>query len=150
MADHITNVLKSAGDFSLVEVLQPFITDGDLDFEKVIASPTGLPAEQLMEWRKENWGVKTNSFNCFDFDDDGIVFYTDWEPCIPLVEKLSQITGKDFEYFYAHEGKCFFGSVDVTPEKSEVRCYDYYNVPKDLKDMFFEEEEEEFLEEEEE
>ena len=119
MPNYCANELVIKGSASDInEVVSQILTEGNLDFEKIIPSPATpeecdkryllqsqmgiMPTENKLWfnwylWNRENWGTKWNAWDTQVSDiihtEDGkakiiINFFTAWVPAIPVMEEL--------------------------------------------------------------
>lgn len=89
------------------------------DFNSVFPIPKEILKDEnswLTEWCIKNWGTKWNSYDNqinFDYERLNINFYTAWEPCIPVIEKLIEIHPEfKFEFYYEERGCDISGKVN--------------------------------------
>jgi len=88
------------------------------DFDRVYATPQRLlycDGPGLLEWSLKYWGTKWNSYDTqitFDYGNLCLTFYTAWDPCIPIVEKLIEDHPElSFEFYYEEPGNDFSGEL---------------------------------------
>lgn len=134
MPNHITNIVSVAGKQSLKTLLAGFLHDEAevLDFNKVIPMPdaVGFRNENLplspqsntaiarayesnerlygfknwYEWSVVKWGTK---WNCYEFSwltEKKCTFLTAWSPPDPILQKISDVTGKRIRNRWVDEG----------------------------------------------
>jgi len=138
------------GDLSLIadyistqKVEWSSLPDTYLDFEKILPTPPKI--EDWYDWRNENWGTRSNSYEG-QAQDEGISFNTAWSPPIGVIVALSKRIGKSLRLIYDEPGMDFCGEfiVDVDGRGYTDRVYSpRSDAPKHLKnDLMIDEEEE--------
>lgn len=72
-------------------------------------------AKDWYDWSWANWGTKWNSYDG-SLGDDGMSFYTAWEPPIPVIAKLSKKINKPLRLAFIDEGWGFVGYFIAYPD----------------------------------
>lgn len=63
-------------------------------------------------WCVEKWGTKWNAYDCSDWTENALSFYTAWSPPIPVIEQLSKkFPSLTLTLKYADEGGGFLGII---------------------------------------
>lgn len=110
------------------------LPDTFLDFEKIIPMPPEVK-DNWYDWRDENWGTRSNSYDGV-VGDEGISFNTAWSPPSPVIAALSKQIGKPLRLTYEETGMDFCGEVLANPDGTFIdNCYSPRSkAPDELKD----------------
>jgi len=145
MPNHCNNQLTLASGEDLLSVLNPYLThkgediigcqEYDFDFNKIIPEPKP-EVEDWYGWRLENWGTKWEGYEGrFNEDQTAFSFSTAWNPPLPIIKKLAEITGQTLVLGYIEEGMFFCGKYTASPEEDYDEFYnDIKSAPQELKD----------------
>jgi hypothetical protein len=117
------------------------LPDVFLDFEKILPMPSKI--KDWYDWRNENWGTRSNSYDGH-VGDEGIGFNTAWSPPSPAIAALANQIDKPLRMIYDEPGMDFCGEVLAYPDGTYVdNCYSpRMDAPEQLKeDLSIEEEE---------
>jgi hypothetical protein len=145
MPNHCNNQLTLASGEDLLSVLNPYITlkgddiigcqEYDFDFNKIIPEPKEDDGDWY-GWRVENWGTKWTGYEGrFNEDQTTFSFSTAWNPPLPIIKKLAEITGQTFILGYIEEGMFFCGKYTASPEEDYDEYYnDIKSAPQELQD----------------
>jgi len=120
------------------------LPDTYLDFEKIVPMPPEVK-DNWYDWRTENWGTRSNSYEG-QAQDEGISFNTAWSPPVGVIVALSKRIGKSLRLIYDEPNMDFCGEfiVDVDGRGYTDRVYSpRSDAPKYLKDDLMIDEEEE-------
>ena len=106
------------------------LPDTFLDFEKILPTPKKLlkvphnsKAPNWYDWRSENWGTRSNSYEG-QVTEEGISFNTAWSPPSPVIAALSNQIDKPLRMIYDESGMDFCGEVLAYPDGTYVdNCY---------------------------
>jgi len=99
------------------------------------------------EWCVDNWGTKWGIYDCWTLEEvsevnpleaiQTISFQTAWSPPIPILIKLSQLTGQPLRLSYYDEAWMFGGVTTAEPDGSS--CEELYEKPEDCPEHLMEE-----------
>ena len=127
MPNHVKNRVRV---HAFPVALGRYMTDGRLDFEKIIPPPPGVylgnvgPVEKRLfgdrvwyDWCPRNWGTKWNAYGCEPIEREGdgdstvctLVFETACAAPHPVILALSQLLRARIEHSWACEGGCTWG-----------------------------------------
>lgn len=180
MPNHCSNNLYLESGKKISHIIKKYLDDEtttELDFNKIIPMPkelrvTSSPAtkdenlkaiykenmekfghETWYSWCVENWGTKWSGYDLMLIEDSCASFNTAWAPPIPVIRRLSQLTGETFVLDYVETGMDFIGRFVCGPDGEADEYYDHIDeAPQELKDSVgyepWEEEEEELYPEE--
>jgi hypothetical protein len=146
MPNHCNNQLTLASGEDLLSVLNPYLThkgediigyqEYDFDFNKIIPEPKP-EVEDWYGWRLENWGTKWTGYDGrFNEDHTTFTFNTAWNPPLPIIKKLAELTGEKFILEYIEEGIFFCGRYTANPDGDSFDEFynDIKSAPQELKD----------------
>lgn len=109
MPNHITTCISISGNVNDFE--KEYMTEGQIDFEKIIPQPENMFRGNLgkkekeecrkmgrpnwYDWQSEYWGTKWNAYQTVivrrDKDAIHLKFETAWATPIPIIKKLKEI-----------------------------------------------------------
>jgi hypothetical protein len=147
MPNHCNNQLTLASGGNILDVLNPYIIDAgemgggyrdyEMDFQSIIPMDEELlKGNDWYNWRVQNWGTKWNGYDGrFNDDQSVFTFDTAWNPPIPIIKKLAELTGQTFILEYVEYGMFFCGKYTASPEEYDSEYYDNIeNAPTELLD----------------
>ena len=112
--------------------------EDNFDFDRVYPTPQRLldcDGPGLREWSVKYWGTKWNSYETqisFDYENLNINFYTAWDPCIPVIEKLIEDHPEfGFEFYYEEPGCDFSGKLNGEAGSITLREHGEYQSDAD-------------------
>jgi len=103
------------------------LPDVFLDFEKILPMPKEV-GENWYDWRNENWGTRSNSYDGH-VGDEGIGFNTAWSPPVGAIVALAKQIGKSLRLIYDEPGMDFCGELIV--DAAGNHCDEVYSPRSD-------------------
>jgi len=140
MPNHCNNQLTLASGEDLLSVLNQYLIykgegEYDFDFDKIVPEPK-TDGEEWYDWRVQNWGTKWTGYDGrFNDDQTAFSFCTAWSPPLPIIKKLTEITGQTFVLGYIEEGMFFCGKYTAGRDFDHDEYYnDIKAAPQELQD----------------